>query len=454
MARGELPEKYDTDGVPVGFERMIRQRLKAFLSDKSNRRLVVHHSRNSYTGLERIQASDTRSGSMTRDEADRQSAGEHVARLADRQKDAKIVTKDGEDVAYVLRNVLRESKPNVGSRGGRNHNAGTEARAEGPQTPVGEDNMHRLVIGLLNEWGSTSKRAPSASVRDHRYRNETPSEWEAARDMDLSFLTRYLGMTREQGHHDEKWTVKTAADTIKTSRDVDYIRAFLGQIAAFWTAVGVTMETLQPQAMNLFQETFDRHRRSNVLADWINHSWLFFMSIVLVSNRRVAPHFDASDPLHGWAASTPFGSYTGGDLFFIDLDLRVALKPGDLLVFRSALLRHSVLPFTGSRHSLVAFTHEHLMVHTGIPVKDRAPFLAATTGEDPTWPIRDLESLKDRRLWDSSERLRERKEANRREEARRQQERAAAIAAKQAWSGKEEATGRPDCASKKRKTQK
>lgn len=44
--------------------------------------------------------------------------------------------------------------------------------------------------------------------------------------------------------------------------------------------------------------------------------------------------------------------------------MRIKLKPGNILAFRSNLLVHGNLPCSGIRHSLVFFTHNNLFPET------------------------------------------------------------------------------------------
>jgi hypothetical protein len=67
-------------------------------------------------------------------------------------------------------------------------------------------------------------------------------------------------------------------------------------------------------------------------------------------------HSDAHDFRDGLCWTIPFGNFTGGDLNFPDLNLRVQYKSGDVASFLS-LQRHEVKRFRGSRYSLVLFTH-------------------------------------------------------------------------------------------------
>jgi hypothetical protein len=70
----------------------------------------------------------------------------------------------------------------------------------------------------------------------------------------------------------------------------------------------------------------------------------------------IALHSDAHDFRDGLCWTIPFGNFTGGDLNFPDLNLRVKYQSGDVASFLS-LQRHEVKRFIGTRYSLVLFTH-------------------------------------------------------------------------------------------------
>ena len=61
-------------------------------------------------------------------------------------------------------------------------------------------------------------------------------------------------------------------------------------------------------------------------------------------------------------------------MIFPQLNIRVKLKPENILAFRSNLLVHGNLPYFGVRHSLVFFTHNNLFLETFVNVKNTNSF--------------------------------------------------------------------------------
>jgi len=63
----------------------------------------------------------------------------------------------------------------------------------------------------------------------------------------------------------------------------------------------------------------------------------------------------------GWVAMICCGEFEGGELCFPELGLKLEHKPGDIIFFRSTLLKHFVSDFDGNRTSLVFFSYENLI---------------------------------------------------------------------------------------------
>jgi len=79
-------------------------------------------------------------------------------------------------------------------------------------------------------------------------------------------------------------------------------------------------------------------------------------------NCAQAQHKDELDYRAGFCWVTTFGTYTGGSLYFSELNIEFNIQPGDLIAFKSYLLRHGVQPYNGQRHSLVLFGHHEVFL--------------------------------------------------------------------------------------------
>jgi len=73
------------------------------------------------------------------------------------------------------------------------------------------------------------------------------------------------------------------------------------------------------------------------------------------------PHKDYEDYSGGLCVAIPLGIFNGGELFFEELNLTIPVHNGDLVMFRSDLLTHQVLPFEGLRMSVLFLTHHRFM---------------------------------------------------------------------------------------------
>ncbi|RPA73283.1 hypothetical protein BJ508DRAFT_334238 [Ascobolus immersus RN42] len=86
---------------------------------------------------------------------------------------------------------------------------------------------------------------------------------------------------------------------------------------------------------------------------------LFWPFCMMAINRNCysLPHKDLNDFARGFCFLLCWGKFKGGEVTFKELGMKLPLKRGQLLIFRSALLTHWNQPVTsGIRHSLVLFT--------------------------------------------------------------------------------------------------
>ena len=66
-------------------------------------------------------------------------------------------------------------------------------------------------------------------------------------------------------------------------------------------------------------------------------------------------HIDHDDDKHKFCWLVPLGDWERGDMIFSQLNIRVKLKPKNILAFRSNLLIYSNLLYFSIRHLLVFF---------------------------------------------------------------------------------------------------
>jgi hypothetical protein len=84
-----------------------------------------------------------------------------------------------------------------------------------------------------------------------------------------------------------------------------------------------------------------------------------FIGAAIVQNYRVIPLHDSADDKDGVVCMINTGDCEGGDLVVgtHNQQVRLAYLPGDIVMFRSSLLKHGITPFQGRRTAVVLFTH-------------------------------------------------------------------------------------------------
>jgi hypothetical protein len=105
----------------------------------------------------------------------------------------------------------------------------------------------------------------------------------------------------------------------------------------------------------LCKETYEQYKKVEAplkLEVWtacaINFNWGAMKS-----------HIDEHDYHHGFCFVIPFGDFTGGKVYFEGLNITVSMCSGMVVAFKSYELKHQVMPYEGSRYSIVLFTHQN-----------------------------------------------------------------------------------------------
>ncbi|PKC15140.1 hypothetical protein RhiirA5_395225 [Rhizophagus irregularis] len=80
-------------------------------------------------------------------------------------------------------------------------------------------------------------------------------------------------------------------------------------------------------------------------------------------------HIDRDDDKYGFCWLVPLGEWKGGDLIFPQLNIRIKLKPGNILAFRSNLLVHGNLPC--SEYNKRSYNHMILLYVNNVIIKSR-----------------------------------------------------------------------------------
>ena len=101
-------------------------------------------------------------------------------------------------------------------------------------------------------------------------------------------------------------------------------------------------------------------------------------------------HRDFEDYHAGYCCLVPLGDYTGGEIHFSELQLTIPCQPGDVILFRSDLLLHQVLPYRGLRMSLIFTAHGRFMKWVG-----KKPFLNTQAEQNDAQIIANITSWRE-----------------------------------------------------------
>ena len=125
---------------------------------------------------------------------------------------------------------------------------------------------------------------------------------------------------------------------------------------------------LDPIQYALLKEVHEYRRRNF----WSSIAWdalddaMHYEGREIVFNLYSLPHWDEQDPHWSWAVIMYFGTFEEAYLEFIQLNLRVRFRPGDVIFFRGKDLLHSVMMWKGGeRHFIINFTHDAMWRKAG-----------------------------------------------------------------------------------------
>lgn len=93
----------------------------------------------------------------------------------------------------------------------------------------------------------------------------------------------------------------------------------------------------------------------------LDRTYAGYPAMVLVEGGSFTPHIDKDDCPNTLCTIVALGNYEGGQLCFPHLSRAYALRPGDMITFRSHLLMHHTLDsVVGKRFALVLFAPRNL----------------------------------------------------------------------------------------------
>lgn len=274
--------------------------------------------------------------------------------LADGNTPTSWCSTEGKVLAYYFPRALSHVKP---------------YNAEEPAKP--EDDLLHIGFTSINQLVQASK--PNTQKKDaKRYGEEVVQmnrkEWEHYRLSMVAKLGawgRYIfGLWHATGQtkRDPTMTAEEAGTATRAMAVQQWYPAF----APVFQAIGRIFQEADPWAYHYYRSNYDYwQRKFEFVKTHYVSARCCFMSTAILINQNVLPHRDGVDMVNGWVAMTVFGSFTGGYLCLPDLNIKVPYQPGDVILFRSALLEHYITQFEGTRYSVVFFTKESVVPDGG-----------------------------------------------------------------------------------------
>jgi hypothetical protein len=141
---------------------------------------------------------------------------------------------------------------------------------------------------------------------------------------------------------------------------------FLEAMAPWQQAAAMLFRLLEPASCKRYKDNFENlFKRYRSIQTIRKSARTTFLGLAIPFQVRVLPHKDNADDKEGWVAMSNFGAYSGGDLVCGSdaTPFRFEYKPGQFVLMKSALLRHGVMPFDGTRRALVLFSHEAVFAY-------------------------------------------------------------------------------------------
>ena len=139
---------------------------------------------------------------------------------------------------------------------------------------------------------------------------------------------------------------------------MEYVRDFMQTLAPATQLTSLVFEVVDPVMHSTYLENYRQAHINSTLAGWTSSRRACFQGLAVVRNLACDPHKDKSDKKDGYVAMMCFGDFSGGELVVTELGMRFAFQPGDVVLFRSAVLEHYITEFQGSRTSTVFFCHQ------------------------------------------------------------------------------------------------
>lgn len=170
----------------------------------------------------------------------------------------------------------------------------------------------------------------------------------------------YFAFWKAVGHPDANPTL--SKDILQGGHRFNAVLGFLKDITPLTQSISMLFEAVDNPAYEDYSKTYQQWLGSDATALSTIHTCgrACFLGTAVLRNFQVRPHKDSRDPRDGWVGMTCFGDFQGGELVVPELGCKFQYQEGDVVFFRSAVLKHFVTAFEGERSAFVWFTKDDM----------------------------------------------------------------------------------------------
>ena len=146
-----------------------------------------------------------------------------------------------------------------------------------------------------------------------------------------------------------------------SSTFVKNVTAFDTNIALIHSLSFITQLTnqallhLDPDSFKIYSESRELSTHSDATKTILKEDHSIWLGKAILINETTEWHRDIGDKKDGWCAICYFGEYAGSELFLPDLEVRIDVRPGDVVLIRSFALVHFVNHWTGGGRFVVVY---------------------------------------------------------------------------------------------------
>ncbi|ELR07922.1 hypothetical protein GMDG_08570 [Pseudogymnoascus destructans 20631-21] len=222
----------------------------------------------------------------------------------------------------------------------------------GLSLPDRNKDLCRLMAGAIEQYTELAPPPKPSSDKRHEMEQARKAEREGKK-----WGVYHLGLWHATGQTNSPPTI--CSDMRRTGNGFGATLALYKKMAPLAQTIGRLFQEIDPRAYEQYRQNYLRECAATPELEvfkFSNRSCWHCLAILI--NAQVGPHKDNHDVLDGWVAMACFGEFEGGELCLPALGYKIPFQPGDVVLFRSAVLEHWIAPFEGTRYSCVFFTKQ------------------------------------------------------------------------------------------------